>query len=605
MELHTSIERIMLDQNKGYAELSSSAANARTNGAMGRNMNNGTPHVVSMRSRWVGKSGRIRREGMGKRVNFCARSVVTCDSYIDADEIMVPHSIASRLTSPVVVYAFNIADLEARMRMGQVLFLQRASPEGRMRSITHVAVQKYTQEPGDCLIRRGTKYADLKAPLPVPEDVPLPIQCAHSSPILCFGDRIRRKKNGALLDPLRTIMWPTLYVGDTVLVTPKDGDWCMMNRQPTLVQESMLGMRMRIGPNFSFALTCGPIEALRGDYDGDEINLHLPQGSHVVSELQHLMCVSEQVVTGQSGSPVVRLIQDAVVVTFWLTHLQPETHCPMQLSRSVFEQIAVDIDLPSVFFRLQQIRYTWQYEIAPDHPMKQAMAHSNVDYMNTGYAVMSLCLPQSCQFTGRIPATERLVSIYRRSRHLPPRSVPIDVQRGIFVGGVITADTLTGSKGLLNHIYQHHGPQEGIRFLSRVQRLVTCVSLYGYCPSVGLDDCLLSADVRATARHVIHDKVNRYKEEIATRITKSLPYYLNEETSADAEVAQLVQLRGESETFITRQVLRPKRSKHAVVKSAASATRMNQIALLAMLGTKGSVPRGLLVTTADLVNRAT
>ena len=30
----------------------------------------------------------VRREGMGKRVNFCARSVVTCDSYIKADEIM-------------------------------------------------------------------------------------------------------------------------------------------------------------------------------------------------------------------------------------------------------------------------------------------------------------------------------------------------------------------------------------------------------------------------------------------------------------------------------------------------------------------------------------
>jgi DNA-directed RNA polymerase beta' subunit len=58
-------------------------------------------HVVSMRNRWVGKSGRIRREGMGKRVNFCARSVVTCDSYIDTDEIMVPHNVVARLTHPV------------------------------------------------------------------------------------------------------------------------------------------------------------------------------------------------------------------------------------------------------------------------------------------------------------------------------------------------------------------------------------------------------------------------------------------------------------------------------------------------------------------------
>ena len=162
------------------------------------------------------------------------------------------------------------------------------------------------------------------------------------------------------------------------------------------------------------------------------------------------MCVSEQVVTGQSGSPVVRLIQDAIVVTFWLTHLQPETHCPMVLSRSVFEQIAVDIDLPSVIHRLREIEHTWRYEIPHDHAMKQAMAQANVDYMRTGYAILSLCLPGTCQFHGRIPATERLVNLYRRERHLPPKSIPIDIRHGIFLGGVITSDTLTGSKGLLN-----------------------------------------------------------------------------------------------------------------------------------------------------------
>ena len=121
----------------------------------------------------------------------------------------------------------------------------------------------------------------------------------------------------------------------------------------------MLGMRIRVGPNLSFGASCGPIEALRGDYDGDEINLHLPQGAghpilhvlrdadHVSSELKELMSVTEQVVTGQSGTPVVKLIQDAVVVVHWLTHLQPKTHCPMELDTGVFSQIAADLPLPS------------------------------------------------------------------------------------------------------------------------------------------------------------------------------------------------------------------------------------------------------------------
>lgn len=42
--------------------------------------------------------------------------------------------------------------------------------------------------------------------------------------------------------------------------------------------------------------------------------MYIDRGPHVTAELQHLMSVSQQMVTGQSASPVVRLIQDAVVV---------------------------------------------------------------------------------------------------------------------------------------------------------------------------------------------------------------------------------------------------------------------------------------------------
>ena len=178
---------------------------------------------------------------MGKRVNFCARSVVTCDSYIKADEIMdqaafffcmrlatVPRNIASRLTVPVVIHTYNVRELTRRMNAGQVLFLQRASNgSGRMRSITHVAIQNYVYESGDALIRRGMKFNPSNLPLACPEDIPLPIQCPSGFTLLCYGDRIRRKRDGSLMDPLSTIAWPTLHVGDTVLVTPKDGDWCL------------------------------------------------------------------------------------------------------------------------------------------------------------------------------------------------------------------------------------------------------------------------------------------------------------------------------------------------------------------------------------------
>lgn len=141
-----------------------------------------------------------------------------------------------------------------------------------------------------------------------------------------------------------------------------------------------------------------------------------------------------------ASGPVVRLIQDAVVVAFWLTHLQPATLCPMAFPRATFEQLAVDIDMPSsLFLRLQQVQDAWHYEVNPHHPMKRAMAAAGIDYMRTGYAIMSLCLPQGCTFLGRMPATERLVTLYGQHRHFPRNTVPIDIQHGVFLGGVITS----------------------------------------------------------------------------------------------------------------------------------------------------------------------
>ena len=148
--------------------------------------------------------------------------------YIEAHEIMVPYSIASKLTYPMVVHPFNIKNITLRMKMGQVLFLQRGTNGSRMRSITHVAVQNYTPVEGDCLLRRGSKYTHLRMPLPTLEDIPLPIQTNGCFPVLCFGDRIRSKKDGILVDPLNTITWPTLNEGDIVLVTPQNGDWCLI-----------------------------------------------------------------------------------------------------------------------------------------------------------------------------------------------------------------------------------------------------------------------------------------------------------------------------------------------------------------------------------------
>ena len=182
-----------------------------------------------------------------------ARSVVTCDSWIGSEEILVPQCLAYRLTYPVVVQAHNKAMLQDRMQRGAVPFLQRHGQNAHMRSISHIAIQNLVMSASDRIVRRGNKFPVTSPPMPRPEDIPFPVQPTWSQlsvsgspmPILCFGDRIvRHGSHTGSIDPLDCVVWPVLQIGDTLLMTPQDGDYVLMNRQPTLVQESILGIRI-------------------------------------------------------------------------------------------------------------------------------------------------------------------------------------------------------------------------------------------------------------------------------------------------------------------------------------------------------------------------
>lgn len=68
--------------------------------------------IKSIRSRLKGKEGRLRGNLMGKRVDFSARTVITCDPTLDLDQLGVPRSIAENITIPEVVTPQNIDALK-------------------------------------------------------------------------------------------------------------------------------------------------------------------------------------------------------------------------------------------------------------------------------------------------------------------------------------------------------------------------------------------------------------------------------------------------------------------------------------------------------------
>src|SRR5689334_12872507 len=96
-----------------------------------------------------------------------------------------------------------------------------------------------------------------------------------------------------------------LRVGDIVERHLADNDVVLFNRQPSLHKLSIMAHFAKVKPWRTFRFNecqCAPYNA---DFDGDEMNLHLPQTEEARSEAIQLMGVKYNLVTPRNGMPVI------------------------------------------------------------------------------------------------------------------------------------------------------------------------------------------------------------------------------------------------------------------------------------------------------------
>lgn len=209
--------------------------------------------IKSLRQRLKGKDGRLRGNLMGKRVDFSARTVITGDPNLAVDQVGVPKSVAMNLTFPETVTAFNMEELKKLVANGPF------------------------EWPGARYIIRsdGTRF-DLR----------------H-----CHGNPAAQQ----------------LEIGDRVERHMKDDDYVLFNRQPSLHKMSIMGHRTKILPWSTFRLNLSVTSPYNADFDGDEMNLHLPQSHETRAEIKHLMLVPKQIVSSQGNRPVMGIVQDSLL----------------------------------------------------------------------------------------------------------------------------------------------------------------------------------------------------------------------------------------------------------------------------------------------------
>ncbi len=214
----------------------------------------------TLAQRLKGKEGRFRGNLSGKRVDFSARTVISPDPNLSIDEVGVPEAIAKILTVPERVTQWNIE---------------------RLRQFVINGPDKW---PGaNYVIRPDGRRIDLRY----------------------VKDRVQFAS--------------TLEPGYIVERHLMNGDVVLFNRQPSLHRISIMAHIVRVLPGKTFRLNllvCPPYNA---DFDGDEMNLHVPQLEEARAEAKELMLVHKNIITPRYGGPIMGAGQDYISGAYLLT----------------------------------------------------------------------------------------------------------------------------------------------------------------------------------------------------------------------------------------------------------------------------------------------
>ncbi|KRY70126.1 DNA-directed RNA polymerase II subunit RPB1, partial [Trichinella pseudospiralis] len=442
--------------------------------------------LKSLKQRLKGKEGRIRGNLMGKRVDFSGRTVITPDPNLALDELGVPKTIAQNLTVPELVTPFNLDILQDLVNRGD----------------SHYPGAKY-------IIRDN-------------------------------GARIDLRYHPRLSDL-------HLQIGYTVERHMRDNDIVIFNRQPTLHKMSMMGHRVRVLPWSTFRLNLSVTTPYNADFDGDEMNLHLPQSQEAKAEILELCMIPRMILTPQANRPVMGIVQDTL------------TACRKLTKRDVFIDRATMFDLVMLLPK-------WNGKMPIPTIVKPKP-------LWTGKQLFSMIIPGNVNLV-RTHSTHPDDEDNGPYKWISPGDTKVLIEHGQLLSGILCKKTLGASAGSLMHIVTLElGCYTAASFYSDIQVVVnTWLLTEGH--SIGIGDTI--AD-QATYLE-IKDTIHRAKQDVIDVIERAH----NDELEATPGNT----LRDTFENSVNR-ILNDARDKTGA-SAQRSLSEFNNFKAMVVAGSKGS-----------------
>ncbi|MGQ9468425.1 MAG: DNA-directed RNA polymerase subunit A' [Nitrososphaerales archaeon] len=375
--------------------------------------------LKTISQRLKGKEGRFRGSLSGKRVDFSSRTVISPDPSLDISEVGVPLEVAKKLTIAEKVSAWNIEFLKSLIINGPF------------------------QYPGANYIIR-------------PDGVKIRLDYVSD----------------------RSALASTLAPGFIVERHLMDGDIVIFNRQPSLHRMSIMAHYVKVLPYRTFRLhpaVCPPYNA---DFDGDEMNLHVPQSEEARSEALTLMRVQQQILSPRYGGPIIGAIRDFITAAYLLT--KPET----VLTKEEFADLALAGGYSG--------------------PLPKPEIKEPVELF-TGRQLFSLFLPKDFNYI--------MTSKWAKSLKKGEGVRDIVIKNGMLISGIIDRAAIGAeeSDSVLHRIAKDYGPEVARSFLNSILSVLkSFITRYGF--SYGYDELILSEEAREAISEEIEKSYEKIKE---------------------------------------------------------------------------------------------
>ncbi len=364
--------------------------------------------LKSIKERLNGKTGRVRGNLMGKRVNFSARSVITADPNLSIRELGVPLKIAKNITKPIIVNDKN------------------------KKFLTSLVIRGPDEWPGAKILEKKNG-----------ENISLR-HCNRENQILENGDIVHRHMI--------------------------DGDAILFNRQPTLHRMSMMCHVVKIMKRGdTFRMNVADTKPYNADFDGDEMNLHMPQDVESECELLHLAHIPYQLVSPASNSPIIGIFQDSL------------------LGANRFTRSNVDFDHREAMNLLMNTNY-----IDTDIFKNKKI---------TSFDILSQILPK--------------ISLhYKIDEDDNDANKTLEISNGEFVRGHLDKGCLGSStRGILHRICNDFGNRTCSDFIDNFQNIITeYMKTASY--SVGISDLISNEETKVQINEIINAKKNEVQDVI-------------------------------------------------------------------------------------------